>query len=111
MNITMLIFDILGWGMRSSLQKAESRSKYPLINILFIHEEDDAIHGAFHEVYCMAFHLFDLEWKKQNAKYFDFPKVLEAVRKQTEIMLEDMKNIDQVRSHNKAVVDQYLYIE
>ena len=106
----MLIFDILGWGMKSSIQ-AESKAKHKLISIMFIHEDKDAIHSNFHEIYCMAFHLFDLEWKKQNAKYFDFPKVLEAVKKQTEIMLAEMKNIEQVVSHNKNVVDQYLYIE
>jgi hypothetical protein len=36
--------------------------------------------GAFEEVYCAAFRLFDRRWREMRAKYMDFPRVIAAAK-------------------------------
>ena len=116
MNLTMLLFDIIGWGMKSSLQQ-ESKAKFTLIKLLFESSDNQnsetivVVSKTFNELYCLSFHLFDIEWKEQNASYFDFPKVLNSTKTKLENLLLNLKSVNQIVDYNNKIVKYHEHQE
>lgn len=108
LNITMMLFEILGWGMKAKLQKEASPAQTSLIQMILkeTKEEDDKeIDNIFQEVYCFVFVLFDHEWKKSKASYMDFPKVIECVKKRTEQFLLTNPSLELLKQQNQKIND------
>jgi hypothetical protein len=53
-----------------------------IFRVLFDHP------AAFEEMYCATFGVLDRMWDEMNASYMDFPKVIAAVKKQIESLLD-----------------------
>src|SRR5690606_6961611 len=100
MNLTMLIVDVIGWGMRASLEKhapppaSTRRARARLHDLLFGGSEtaefttlsesvaplvDRASTHCFHEMYCCVFHILDDEWRRCRATTLDFQPVMVKV--------------------------------
>lgn len=77
-NITQMLFELLQLG------KPVNYNGPPLkiFRVVFDHP------AAFEEMYCKTFQALDRMWDDMNASYMDFPKVIAAVRKQIEDVLE-----------------------
>jgi engulfment and cell motility protein 2 len=99
-NLTNLLFEILGWGMRPS----ESAAKAQLCAMLVTGEDQRQprlVEGAFEEVYCAAFRLFDRRWRDMGAKYMDFPRVIAAAKVDLETLLVSCSNLPALRQENR----------
>jgi len=108
-NITDMLFDILGCGFKKTTLSPAARTFSRLLFSATEHKnldnhnsdgDDDTAHllvemehnsytkTVFHEVYCVAFCIFDQEWQKMKAKYMDFPVCLAVTKQQMEKMLQ-----------------------
>jgi len=92
LNVTMLIFELLGWGFKTpGKTTAKSPVTYKnLITILFIGDDTDLDKTirAFNELYCLTFATLDKVWHEVNATYFEFPKVLLLTQEKIEKLLQ-----------------------
>jgi len=101
LNITMLLHEILGWGMKSKIQKP-SPALFPLIEMLLNESEDFlVIEQVFQELYCMVFVIFAVEWKRLKASYMDFPRVIELTKKNTEKLIESKPSLQTIKNQNQ----------
>lgn len=121
-NVTMMLFDILGFGMKKS-KNTESKKKFielilktkgKLNHQIWFQENEEEIKEEilldfgdekkpvkkkkkkgnllFEQVYVASFKILHEEWYLLNANYFSFPKVLENTRKRVEDYLENQWN-------------------
>eukprot|EP01122_Echinamoeba_exundans_P006819 TRINITY_DN1984_c0_g1_i2.p1 TRINITY_DN1984_c0_g1~~TRINITY_DN1984_c0_g1_i2.p1 ORF type:complete len:600 (-),score=160.87 TRINITY_DN1984_c0_g1_i2:307-2106(-) len=77
-NITQMLFDLLQLGKPINYNGPPLK----IFRVIFDHA------AAFEEMYCKTFQALDRTWDDMNASYMDFPKVIAAVRKQIEDVLE-----------------------
>jgi len=97
LNITMLLFEMLGWGMKVTKPTTSQQigAKNKLIFHLFgNHVSETAI--EFQEFYCIYFDLFDKEWLAMGANRMDFQTVKLKAKEKLEALLvsstmEDIK--------------------
>jgi hypothetical protein len=99
-NLTNVLFELLGYGMRPS---AHSHSRLRLCSLLVVDGEvrDD----LFSEVYCMLFWCFAEEWRRLNATYLQFPTVLAAARAKFCLALDEMHSASELVSRNARILD------
>lgn len=127
MNLTMLIVDIIGWGMRASLEKhtpppsSTRKARERLHDLLFgVSEMEDgrlpdslaplvdrpAAYG-FHEVYCCVFHILDDEWRRSRATTLDFQPVMLRVRARAEEHIAtNFFSLQDVIEYNRAALSK-----
>jgi len=105
MNLTMLIFELLGWGFKGD--KTDSIVKIKLTKLLFSAQQDSASHEFFSELYCTTFHFFDLQWYEAKATYFDFPKILSQTKIKLEQHLKDLNTSSEIKNYNSSEVAKY----
>lgn len=109
LNITMMFYDILGWGMkRTEPSTREGKmAKRKLIQFLFIdakEEETEDEYGekgrsiVFHELYCIVFDIFEKEWKTKKATTLDFTQVISSTRSQFETLLSSSSSFNHLES-------------
>eukprot|EP01102_Stenamoeba_stenopodia_P002543 TRINITY_DN12382_c0_g1_i1.p1 TRINITY_DN12382_c0_g1~~TRINITY_DN12382_c0_g1_i1.p1 ORF type:complete len:347 (-),score=71.47 TRINITY_DN12382_c0_g1_i1:56-1096(-) len=127
LNVTMLLFELLGWGFKAKLQN--DSEPYPLYRRNFIKlllsqppkqpQTEDLIKfdddssrpekrdlmfdeiSIFEEVYCAAFMILDEEWTKRKATYLEFPTILQETRKRTQDLLSKVISLDDLLQHNE----------
>lgn len=126
LNVTMLLFELLGWGFKAKLQK--DSEPYPLYRRNFIKlllsqpskthkdlivfDDDEPATktspmfseiSIFEEVYCAAFMILDEEWTKRKATYLEFPTILQETRKRTQDLLSKVISLDDLLQHNRRM--------
>eukprot|EP00696_Hemimastix_kukwesjijk_P003358 gnl/Hemi2/14136_TR4799_c0_g1_i1.p1 gnl/Hemi2/14136_TR4799_c0_g1~~gnl/Hemi2/14136_TR4799_c0_g1_i1.p1 ORF type:complete len:416 (+),score=110.82 gnl/Hemi2/14136_TR4799_c0_g1_i1:224-1471(+) len=82
-NLTSLVLRILEMNDDSLVLHPSSRTwETPLFLFLCrLYDADGGLRNAFQEFYCVIFQLLDRVWVHMQAHYFDFPKVIESVKK------------------------------
>jgi len=105
LNITMMLFEMLGWGMRvtKSSTSIARKGKNNLIQLLF---GDGVIDSKqiFNELYCILFDLFDSQWLALNANNLDFNQVSLNTRQKFEAILsESSSNIDNIKKNTRLM--------
>jgi len=102
LNITNMLFEILGWGMRPRPSRA--RERFSLL-LLGGPERGELQPNAFEECYCTAFFIFDQEWVARRATYLDFPAVKESCQTKVEVILSSMDTLEQLKQRNLQTLD------
>eukprot|EP01091_Cochliopodium_minus_P014029 TRINITY_DN4680_c0_g1_i1.p1 TRINITY_DN4680_c0_g1~~TRINITY_DN4680_c0_g1_i1.p1 ORF type:complete len:339 (+),score=84.55 TRINITY_DN4680_c0_g1_i1:28-1044(+) len=125
LNVIMLIYQILGWGMKKG-QQVDLKCKSVLINLFFSQDhkwvfyngedvnedednEDEDNEGVvysfnFEKVFSLAFMILDDLWYQNNANYMQFPIILEK----TFVKLQQvLVNVDSILQVDK-LIDDYL---
>jgi len=103
-NITMMIFEILGWGWKNP---GKSTAKDSLVfqrctEFLFL--EDFSVGKAeiiFHELYCIAMIKMDRKWYEMKAGYMDFPQVIAQAQGQFEILMRGFRSVEDLFGYIK----------
>eukprot|EP01118_Nematostelium_gracile_P005828 TRINITY_DN1859_c0_g1_i1.p1 TRINITY_DN1859_c0_g1~~TRINITY_DN1859_c0_g1_i1.p1 ORF type:complete len:289 (+),score=71.22 TRINITY_DN1859_c0_g1_i1:75-941(+) len=76
-NLTMVLFELMGWGMRANVPTTNEakRCKSNLISTIFASDSQRDHSITFQEFHCVIFDIFDQEWKRMNANTLDFQNV------------------------------------
>jgi hypothetical protein len=115
LNLTMMLYELLGWGMlrREPTTSEGKTAKRNLIHFLFVESPvrpspegeqhgETAAHTTFHELYCLLFDMFEKEWKRRNATTLDFSEVIKTTRQKLESLLASSSSFQQLKvAHQK----------
>eukprot|EP01103_Thecamoeba_quadrilineata_P006778 TRINITY_DN16502_c0_g1_i1.p1 TRINITY_DN16502_c0_g1~~TRINITY_DN16502_c0_g1_i1.p1 ORF type:complete len:300 (+),score=48.25 TRINITY_DN16502_c0_g1_i1:79-978(+) len=120
LNITMMLFELLGIGLKSKLKGERSYyySRRNMCRIIFhkqlegstggyqshVSEQSEAkssIYFAYSELYCLSFMSLDDEWYRSKATYMDFPRVLERVTKEVEELISTFNGGADVQNYTR----------
>ncbi len=121
-NITMLLFDMMGFATMGTKKKPVSpTAKLNLLKIVFSKKpSSDLINDwegtstssspsttfryiGFEELYVTSFRILDHQWKVMQASYMAFPQVLESTRDRLHVLLEtEFTSIEKVCSWNHS---------
>jgi hypothetical protein len=73
-----MLFELLNVGKPTNYNGPPQK----IFRVLFDHA------ASFEEMYCATFGVLDRMWDEMNASYMEFPKVIAAVKKQIESLLD-----------------------
>lgn len=99
-NLTNVLFEILGYGMRPS-PHSHSRTRLCSLVISDGNVRDD----YFCEAYCLLFWCFAEEWRRLKATYMQFPTVLTAARLKFCLLIDEIDTPSQLSARNARALD------
>jgi engulfment and cell motility protein 2 len=132
LNLTMLLFELLGWGMKKE-KGTNARTRKHLALVLFGKQNvlrhsfekvtssnssnsssssssqgtpvelDGGALVSFHELYCLLFHVFDRRWHAHQASYMDFPVVKQSTQKEMMELLQSIESRHDVVAKTKEM--------
>uniref|UniRef100_A0A6B2LA80 ELMO domain-containing protein n=1 Tax=Arcella intermedia TaxID=1963864 RepID=A0A6B2LA80_9EUKA len=104
-NITMLLFELLGWGWKTpgASTATEPRVLPRLADFLFpsVQYTPESAANVFDELYCVAIGLLDEVWFGGGHKYMDFPVVMKTVQGRFEKIVLEFNSLEDVFSYNQ----------
>jgi hypothetical protein len=102
-NLTMMLFEMIGWGMKTTLPETTQakKAKHTLIRILFANDVTDT-QIRFNELYCVVFDLFDQEWLALQANTLDFNQVKAGTKKKFENLAANSSSLQQIKQNSRC---------
>jgi len=88
-NVTMMLFELLGWGWKSKPGVSSSSNQYcypSMVKILFPNNDTDYNQSKFalNIMFCIASIILDNKWSNMVASYLDFPIILKNTQTEFE---------------------------
>eukprot|EP01127_Copromyxa_protea_P020484 TRINITY_DN686_c0_g1_i2.p1 TRINITY_DN686_c0_g1~~TRINITY_DN686_c0_g1_i2.p1 ORF type:complete len:301 (-),score=64.29 TRINITY_DN686_c0_g1_i2:47-949(-) len=104
-NVTMMLFELLGWGWRTPGQTTcKDHNAFRTFATLLFPDPGASIEEAivvFNEIYSLSMLKLDEKWDEIAAGYMDFPVVLTKTQEEVEIILSGFRQIEDVYDWNK----------
>jgi len=103
-NVTMMLFEILGWGWKNPGEStANQTTYYAVVKLLFPHPDNNECTETIftlNEMYCLAVIILDQKWDEISASYMDFPVVIKNTQTTLEQYFSDgrIKNLEDLLS-------------
>jgi len=104
-NITMMLFEILGWGWKTPGKSTAKNSSVFFRCISFMFSENYSLERAeniFNELFSLSMVVMDKNWYEMNAGYMDFPKVLTQTQNQLEVLIVAFLSLEDLFVYNRV---------
>jgi len=102
-NITMMIFELLGWGWKTAGKSTAKNPGTPAKLCAFLFDNNMALRDSvfvFNELFCVAVQFMDDSWTEMKAKYMDFPKVIVETQDRFERVLSTFNKTADISAWN-----------
>jgi len=105
-NITMLVFELLGFGWKNPGKSTAliEGTYYKLATFLFpLNEQLNMERAIFisHEIFSLLVMMTERKWKEIAKTYLDFPDVLQKTQNDFEVLLKQFHDVEHLFQYNK----------